>query len=298
MGTVFKITTTGTLTILHSFSDIDGRGPYAKLVQAADGSFYGTTGQGGVAPPKGFAGGTVFRITPGGALTTLYGFVNTSSLGGTDGYEPMAALVQAGDGSFYGTTNSGGIVNAGTVFRITPQGVLTTMHKFIAATEGNIPAGLVQGPDGNLYGTTSNRVFKLAITDTPPAAPSMKSASATVSGKWTIQTRGGVDIWGKTVGANITPDTTTIELKQNGNTLSGTVTTYRTGARSVTDTKPISHAQLDGDNLSFDTVGVLFGTEMATHYTGKLDGDIIHFTIQAGGGRGRFPVIDAHRLAN
>jgi uncharacterized repeat protein (TIGR03803 family) len=295
MGTVFKITPQGTLTILHTFGDTDGRGPYAKLVQAADGNFYGTTGQGGATPPKGFAGGTVFRMTPNGTLTTLYTFVRDSP-GVTDGYEPFAALVQISSGDFYGTTNSGGIGNAGTVFKITPLGTLTTIHKFIAATEGNIPAGLVQGPDGNLYGTTFIRVYRLAFSDTAAPPTSTKSGSGTVSGTWTIQTRGGYEIWGKTVGANITTDTMTLELKQDGTALTGTITTYRTGARKVTETKPISNAQLDGDNLSFDTVGEFIGRPMMTHYVGKLDGDTIHFTVNTGRGRGS--AIDAHRSKN
>src|ERR1019366_6529104 len=102
-GTVFKITAGGTLTTLHSFDGTDGAYPSAGLVQATDGNFYGTTGDRGASgncPP--FGCGTVFKITPGGTLTTLHSF------DGTDGAYPSAGLVQATDGNFYGTTEGGG----------------------------------------------------------------------------------------------------------------------------------------------------------------------------------------------
>src|SRR2546422_11221230 len=91
------------LTTLHSFDGTDGASPIGGLVQATDGNFYGTTLQGGdtsCSPPYGC--GTVFKITPGGTLTTLHSFHLT------DGADPWGGLVQATDGSFYGTTVSGG----------------------------------------------------------------------------------------------------------------------------------------------------------------------------------------------
>src|SRR5271166_1837884 len=151
-GTVFKITSAGTLTTLHSFDNADGVYPYAALVQAADGNFYSTTLGGGA-----YGLGTVFKITPAGALTTLYTFC--SQIGCTDGQSPYAGLVQAADGNFYSTTTGGGANARGTVFRITPGGTLTTLYSFcshIVCSDGAQPRdGLVQGTDGNLYGTTS-----------------------------------------------------------------------------------------------------------------------------------------------
>jgi uncharacterized repeat protein (TIGR03803 family) len=171
-GTVFKITLTGTLTTLYSFGFdaqiTDGLFPGAGLVQAVDGDFYGTTSQGG---PNG-AGGTVFRITSTGTLTTLYGFCAQS--GCADGDIPHAALIQGTDGDFYGTTAEGGSAcNRGTIFKIAPSGMLTTLYDFCPNSGGDtrgVEAGLVQATNGNLYGTTWNggtdgdgAVFSLSV---------------------------------------------------------------------------------------------------------------------------------------
>ena len=156
-GTVFKITPRGTLTTLHSFDGGDGYWPFAGLVQATDGNFYGTTYGGGHN-----SWGTVFKFTPSGTLTTLYGFC----LYCADGFEPVAGLVQATDDDFYGTTSVGGAAGrgncpepygkgCGTVFKITPSGTLTRLHSFEGADGWGPSAGLVQATDGNFYGTTS-----------------------------------------------------------------------------------------------------------------------------------------------
>jgi uncharacterized repeat protein (TIGR03803 family) len=106
-----------------------------------------------------YGGGTLFKITPTGTLTTLYSFCAQTHC--TDGSDPRGNLVQATDGNFYGTTELGGADTSdcdgygfGTVFRITPAGTLTTLHSF-SFTDGAYPeGGLVQGNDGNFYGIT------------------------------------------------------------------------------------------------------------------------------------------------
>ncbi len=150
-GTVFRVTSAGVLTTLHSFTyGADGADPEAALVQGSDGNFYGTTQSGG----SSYYFGTVFQITPDGVLTTLHSFTET----GTDGANPTAGLVQGLDGNFYGTTHNGGSSNFGTVFSITSSGEYTSMHSFSGSgMDGEYPdAGLVQGSDGNFYGTTVN----------------------------------------------------------------------------------------------------------------------------------------------
>jgi uncharacterized repeat protein (TIGR03803 family) len=159
-GTVFKITPSGTLTTLYSLCSqggfpvcTDGGNPFAGLVQATNGDLYGTTSGAG----DGY--GTVFKITPGGTLTTLYSFCSQTNC--TDGAYPVAGLIQATNGDFYGTASGGGYggpSGLGTIFKITPSGNLTTLHRFCAndgCPAGGFPgAGLVQDTNGTFYGTT------------------------------------------------------------------------------------------------------------------------------------------------
>jgi uncharacterized repeat protein (TIGR03803 family) len=151
LGTVFKLTPSGRLITLHSFDGSDGAEPYGTLIQAADGNFYGTTYQGGGVNN----GGTIFRITASGTLTMLYSFCSQPSC--ADGYWPIAGLVEGTDENFYGTTLEGGLKNKndGTIFKITPAGMLTTLHSFDGHDGGYPYGGLVQGGE-SLYGTTGN----------------------------------------------------------------------------------------------------------------------------------------------
>jgi uncharacterized repeat protein (TIGR03803 family) len=159
-GTVFKITPAGKLTTLYSFCAktgcADGGFPAAALVRANDGNFYGTTQGGGVNSCGTEGCGTIFKITPAGKLTTLYSFC--SQTGCPDGLYPVAALVQATDGNLYGTTAGDDVNGYGTVFKITPSGMLTTLYNFCSqskCTDGQSPnAGLIQSTNGIFYGTT------------------------------------------------------------------------------------------------------------------------------------------------
>ena len=131
---------------LHDFNcAIEGCGPtyVSLLAQGRDGNLYGTASFGGA---LGF--GTVFKITPTGTMTTLYTF------NGTDGLYPYGGLVLGTDGDFYGTTQSnlvGQLSESGTLFKITPNGVLTTLHYFAGGlTDGSGPlTSPTLGNDGN-----------------------------------------------------------------------------------------------------------------------------------------------------
>jgi uncharacterized repeat protein (TIGR03803 family) len=177
LGTVYKITSAGTLTPLWQFgslpNDADGISPSAGLLQGSDGTFYGTTSEGGTNNPiLGAGGGTVFKITPAGTLTPLWQFGSLSN--NADGRGPSGALVQGSDGNFYGTTLGGGTYGMGTVFQITPAGTLTPLWQFTGGADGQFPgAGLVQGIDGSFYGTTpsggthgNGTVFKITSAGT------------------------------------------------------------------------------------------------------------------------------------
>jgi uncharacterized repeat protein (TIGR03803 family) len=144
LGVVFKVTFSGTLTVVHDFAGApnDGASPFVGLVLASDGNFYGTTAEGGSN-----GDGAVFQMTPDGTVTLLHSF------GGSDGVEPLAALVQASDGNLYGTTAAGGGMGAGAVFKISTGGTFSLLHSF-NGTDGASPNGLVQGTDGDFYGTT------------------------------------------------------------------------------------------------------------------------------------------------
>lgn len=160
-GTIFKITPAGLLTTLYKFNGNDGSNPQTGVIQGADGSFYGTTTNGGNSNL-----GTVFRITSTGALVTLYHF------SGSDGANPSGRLVLAKDGNFYGTTSGGGGGGLGTIFKITSSGTLTTIYSFAFRSgpgEAAYPASLIEANDGNFYGLSRSttglsgfgRIFKM-----------------------------------------------------------------------------------------------------------------------------------------
>lgn len=164
MGTIFKITSAGTYTVLHNMINADGVHSQSDLIQATDGNFYGMANSGGA----NFQG-TIFKITSAGTFTVLR---NLSS--STDGQAPYGALLQATDGLLYGMCANGGDHSSGTVFKITTAGTFTKLFSFTSATDGGNPKGsLVQSTDGKLYGMTSiggnstfGSVFKISTAGT------------------------------------------------------------------------------------------------------------------------------------
>jgi MYXO-CTERM domain-containing protein len=235
-GSVFKTTAAGSLTTLVSFNSsslplaADGGMPLAALVQGGDGNFYGTTSQGGSSSL-----GTIFKMTPAGTLTTLVTFTGANGAEFSSGINPLpeAALVQGSDGNFYGTTPFGGTNGAGTIFKMTPAGVLTTLFSFNTSNGANPYAGLVQGSDGNFYGTTQNGgslndgvVFQLIL---PPAtaAPVFSPAPGTYTGAQ------NVTITSATSGASIRYTT-------DGSTPTETTGTLYSGPISISTTTTLS----------------------------------------------------------
>jgi uncharacterized protein (TIGR03437 family) len=145
---LFKMTPAGGLTILYDFHSDE----VTSMIQGSDGNFYGAR-YGGTSSTGVVYKGSVFELTPSGTMTTLFGFT------GANGADP-SSLIQASDGNFYGTTVRGGSSQStasqgiGTIFQLTPQGSLTTLHSFTGPDGANPQCCLIQGTDGNLYGPT------------------------------------------------------------------------------------------------------------------------------------------------
>ncbi len=167
-GYVLKLTSSGAHTILYEFCSqancADGAYPVAGLVQGRDGNLYGTTTYFGTGQyPSHARAGTIFRITPSGALTTLYSFCSQSSC--DDGDTPYGALIQGSDGNFYGTTLYGPnqlytSPGEGTLFKITAEGAFTHLYSFCSlpgCADGSLPqAALLEVANRTFYGTTTS----------------------------------------------------------------------------------------------------------------------------------------------
>jgi uncharacterized repeat protein (TIGR03803 family) len=156
-GTVFKITLTGTLTVLHYFTGADdGATPIGGLCRGSDNNFYGTTTSGGSGGM-----GTIFKVTPSGTFTVLHGF----KFDGSEGYY-ASALVEGADGNFYGTNYFGGAESDGTIFKITLFGIFTDLYDLsgpakFGGSGTNPHAALFKDEDDSFYGTTLDSVFNI-----------------------------------------------------------------------------------------------------------------------------------------
>jgi uncharacterized repeat protein (TIGR03803 family) len=166
-GTIYKVTPSGTFTLLHTMaSDLSEGANCNGLILGSDGNFYGTCLYGG-ANSIGNGLGTIIKVTPAGVLTVLHSFTGQNARGSTDGCYPRGVPVQASDGNFYGTGQQCGTSGGdGIAYKLTPAGVYTVIYNFTGSTnDGAQPFGaLIQGSDGNLWGitTSSPTIFKLS----------------------------------------------------------------------------------------------------------------------------------------
>src|SRR5579871_2720804 len=144
--TFYKVTSAGVLTTLHTFSTAEGY-QGGQLIEGSDGNFYGGLNLGGANGT-----GTLFKITPSGILTVLHNF----ALGGSDGAQAGAGMVQASNGAFFGTPAAGGANGVGVLYKLTSSGTYTVLHTFVSATDGANPGVLTLATDGNMYGVTTN----------------------------------------------------------------------------------------------------------------------------------------------
>jgi uncharacterized repeat protein (TIGR03803 family) len=187
-GVVFKLAPDGTETVLYAFTGgSDGAEPIAGVIEDQSGNLYGTTYSGGA-----FGGGVVFKVSPDGTETALYGFCSQRNC--SDGAYPYAGVIEDQSGNLYGTAEfGGGGLNCdgetcGVIFEIAANGTYTVLHQF-SGVDGGIPiGGLIKDTAGNLYGTTFDGgyfgdgvVFKLAPDGTERVLHSFAGGS---DGKW------------------------------------------------------------------------------------------------------------------
>jgi uncharacterized repeat protein (TIGR03803 family) len=161
-GIVFKVSASGSYTVLHDFGFGDGQVPTAAVTVDGDGNLYGTTSQGGDAGL-----GTAYKLGSDGSYSILHSFV------GPEGATPLGTLTVDSSGNLYGTTSAGGSANLGNVFKLATDGTLTSLHDFAQADGSSPMGGVVRDSRGSLYGTTSRggasdlgTVFRLAADGT------------------------------------------------------------------------------------------------------------------------------------
>jgi uncharacterized repeat protein (TIGR03803 family) len=169
-GTVFKITPSGTFTSLHSFAGSDGALPFGELTHGSDGNFYGTTSQGGASfNPATFQSGygSVFKITPAGAVTTLHSFAGSAA---NDGSNPYGGPIQASDGSFYGTTEGGGPSYAGIAYRIATVQLVSAVSRKSHGIAGTFDVDLPQtgAPGIECRSGSANGDYQMVMTFAVP----------------------------------------------------------------------------------------------------------------------------------
>jgi len=300
-GTVYKVTPGGSVTILASFTD--GSVPFGTLVLGADGSFYGTTEQGGSGDR-----GTVYKLTTDGtpaetSLTTLYNFD-----GGSNGGTPFSTLSQAADGSFYGTTSNGGSDGKGTIFRLTTDGTpagtfLTTLLNFNGSNGAFAEGALTYGPDGNYYGVTqrggssdNGTIFKLATDGTPPGTTLITLVNFNGSNginpfSAPILAHDG-SFYGTTYAGGVSNAGTLYKLSTDGTTAGSTLTTLFNfnNANGVQPTAPLIQGS-DGNFYGSTTTGGprSYGTAFRLITDGTAAGSVVTSLVNFNGSNGSQP---------
>lgn len=141
-GSAFAFTPTGVLARVWDFGNYPlPNSPWSGLTMGIDGNFYGTTSSGGT-----HISGTVFKLSNTGVFTTLWNFT-----GLTDQGDPQSGPVLGRDGNLYGTVVGVYSGTYGAAYKITPTGVIKTIHAF-TFTDGATPYQLILGLDGFFYG--------------------------------------------------------------------------------------------------------------------------------------------------
>lgn len=178
LGTIYKISLSGSFATLAEFTAGSGQSPNSGLFQGRDGFFYGTSCNADATE------GTVFKVAASGSMSVVYSF--TSNVGEV----PIGGVVQGNDGNFYGVTRQGGPSGNGTVYKVTPEGTMSTLYAFKGAFTGNAADGaypsvpLTLASDGNIYGVTNFTLFRIRFGPKPISwnASPVSYSSATLYG--------------------------------------------------------------------------------------------------------------------
>ncbi|HEY3637162.1 MAG TPA: choice-of-anchor tandem repeat GloVer-containing protein [Rhizomicrobium sp.] len=200
--------------------------PFAGLIADTSGNLYGTASQGGGSRCSGTGCGTIFRLTPDGTFTVLHSFS-----GASDGEFPAANLLMDKKGDLYGTAGGGGPNDAGTVFKLSPNGSFKTLHAFAGGSDGANPqAGLIEDKAGDFYGTTRNgggqgcngagcgTVFRLASNGTETVLYNFKGISDGSEPYGGVVADAGGNLYGTTIGGgNTDGDGVVFKVTPKGN---------------------------------------------------------------------------------
>ena len=189
---IYKVTTAGVLTVLHRFS-LTEKAFYNPLVEGVDGNLYGTLVAGG----RNFIG-QFFKITPSGQFTALWDFGSDATVPATS-----SRMIRGSGADFYGVSGGGGANGKGTIFKITKDGVITTLHSFTGSDGTGAAASLVLGQDGLVYGITNGggtfgrgTFFRLGGSSTATPVISSGGIRPVFSPAGTIQAGEWVSIYG------------------------------------------------------------------------------------------------------
>jgi len=260
-GTIFMISPSGSFSELHTFAaktanssgqvtSADGATPTGALAQGNDGNFYGTTQYGGANGT-----GTIFQITPAGAFVSLYSFSRTvAGSASTNGAVPNG-LVLGTNSDFYGTTQQGGLDNAGTFFKFTTAGRFTQIESFNGAAPGDNPVtpngALVQGANGNFYGTSAfggaqggGAIFEITGAGTATVLHSFPQLDAGAGAALTV----GVDgnFYGTTGANGLNGDGTLIRMTPAGDFSTYAFSALGTNADNAGGADPSAGLAADG----------------------------------------------------
>ncbi|MHA3773420.1 DUF7453 family protein [Verrucomicrobiota bacterium sgz303538] len=284
---VFSFTPHEPLRVVYNFKPGEGILPYGSLTLGADNCFYGTTRVGGT-----WNQGTIYKVSPSGQYTLLYSF----NVNGAEGTEPMGELTLGSDGNFYGTTTRrGGINGGGTIFKITPEGILTTLYRFNAGSNADMPNGkLIETSPGVFYGTSITAfrgiVYRITTAGEFTIIKQFQQSDGATPYAGLVSDNTG-NLYGCTQSGGTTDSGTVFKINASGQFISLHSFNGQDGRR------PIGELLLASDGVLYGTTSQGGATGAGTLFRITTDGEfatLAHF----GGGMGVFPSAPPVRIGD